>query len=157
MYNCIQKQIKFPLLLLLLLTQEVYYYENTFMFAEILKYCLFFCRRQLIGKNDGGGKDFQREFIEIPSVHCSTVNVLQNSKISPPERNRCFSHACRLPHRCCHSNLSTRNWYFSDYPSFAMGKRSVFSCGQFCITVYFLSKCQYQRNVDTKKLLQIFH
>ena len=41
MYNCIQKQIKFPLLLLLLLliflTQEVYYYENKFMFAEILK------------------------------------------------------------------------------------------------------------------------
>ena len=42
MYNCIQKQIKFPLLLLILLTQEVYYYENKFMFAETLKYCRFF-------------------------------------------------------------------------------------------------------------------
>ena len=58
----------------------------------------FFCReRRLTGKNDGGGKDLQREFVEIPSVHCSTVNVLQNSKITPSEGIRCFSHACRLP------------------------------------------------------------
>ena len=65
MYNCIQKQIKFPFLLLILFTQEVYYYENKFMFAEILKYCLFCREAQLPRKNDGGGKDFMREFIKI--------------------------------------------------------------------------------------------
>ena len=62
MCNCIQKQIEFPLLLLILLTEEVYYYENKFMFAETLKYCRFFFaekdnspgKTMVEGKSHGG-------------------------------------------------------------------------------------------------------
>ena len=50
MYNCIRKQTKFPLLLLILLTQEVYYDENKFMFAETLKYCGSFLQRRANNK-----------------------------------------------------------------------------------------------------------
>ena len=46
MYNWVRKQTKFPLLLLILLTQEVYYNENKFLFAETLKNCGSFLQRR---------------------------------------------------------------------------------------------------------------
>ena len=91
MYNCIQKQIKFPLLLLLLLTQEVYYYENKFMFAEILKYCLFFA------EDNSSGKTMVEEKICRGSslkYHQSIAALLMFSKI---QRSRHQSESDAFP------------------------------------------------------------
>ena len=90
MYNCIQKQIKFPLLLLILLSQEVYCYENKFMFAETLKYCRFFAE-----KDDSAGKTMVEGKIRRGSSarhHQSIAALLTFSKIqkSCHEKNSFF-------------------------------------------------------------------
>ena len=74
MYNCVQKQTKFPLLLLLiLLTQEMYYNENKFLFAETLKYCGSFLQRRTTHRE----KRWWRERC-AEGVHGNTISPLQH-------------------------------------------------------------------------------
>ena len=79
MYNCIQKQIEFPLLILL--TQEVYYYENKFMFAETLKYCRFFAEKDnspgktMVEGKARGGSSVLRYYQSIAAL--LTVSKIQ--------------------------------------------------------------------------------